>query len=158
MATEENNPVFQIQRVYLKDLSLEQPNSPAILLEQDQPTVDIQLGVEASPVADGLYEVAVTATVQTKIKDKTVFLVEAKQAGIFEIRNLPEDQMGPIMGIACPQIVYPYLRGNVADIINRAGFPPVHLAEINFQAMYEQQQQQQQQQQPAGDAASVLTQ
>ena len=158
MATEENNPVFQIQRVYLKDLSLEQPNSPAILLEQDQPTVDIQLGVEASPVADGLYEVAVTATVQTKIKDKTVFLVEAKQAGIFEIRNVPEDQMGPIMGIACPQIVYPYLRGNVADIINRAGFPPVHLAEINFQAMYEQQQQQQQQQQPAGDAASVLTQ
>ena len=158
MATEENTPVFQIQRVYLKDLSLEQPNSPAILLEQDQPTVDIQLGVEASPVADGLFEVAVTATVQTKIKDKTVFLVEAKQAGIFEIRHIPEDQMGPIMGIACPQIVYPYLRGNVADIINRAGFPPVHLAEINFQAMYEQQQQQQQQQEPTGDAASVLTQ
>ena len=156
MATEENTPVFQIQRVYLKDLSLEQPKSPAILLEQDQPTVDIQLGVEASPVADGLFEVAVTATVQTKIKDKTVFLVEAKQAGIFEIRHIPEDQMGPIMGIACPQIVYPYLRGNVADIINRAGFPPVHLAEINFQAMYEQQQQQQQE--PTGDAASVLTQ
>jgi len=79
--------------------------------------------------------------VQTKIKDKTVFLVEAKQAGIFEIRNVPQDQMGPIMGIACPQIVYPYLRGNVADVINRAGFPAVHLAEINFQAMYEQQQQ-----------------
>ena len=154
----DQDPVFNIQRVYLKGASLEQPNSPAILLEQDQPTVDIQLGVEASPVADGLYEVAVTATVQTKIKDKTVFLVEAKQAGIFEIRHIPEDQMGPIMGIACPQIVYPYLRGNVADIINRAGFPPVHLAEINFQAMYEQQQQQQQQQQPAGDAASVLTQ
>ena len=140
MATEENNPVFQIQRVYLKDMSLEQPNSPSILLEQEQPTVDIQLGVEATPVADGLYEVAVTATVQTKIKDKTVFLVEAKQAGIFEIRHIPEDQMGPIMGIACPQIVYPYLRGNVADIVTRAGFPPVHLAEINFQAMYEQQQ------------------
>ena len=161
MATEENNPVFQIQRVYLKDMSLEQPNSPSILLEQEQPTVDIQLGVEATPVADGLYEVAVTATVQTKIKDKTVFLVEAKQAGIFEIRHIPEDQMGPIMGIACPQIVYPYLRGNVADIVNRAGFPPVHLAEINFQAMYEQQQQQQQQQQQApatGDAASTLSQ
>lgn len=157
MATEENNPVFQIQRVYLKDMSLEQPNSPSILLEQEQPTVDIQLGVEATPVADGLYEVAVTATVQTKIKDKTVFLVEAKQAGIFEIRHIPEDQLGPIMGIACPQIVYPYLRGNVADIVNRAGFPPVHLAEINFQAMYEQQQQQQQTP-VAGDAASVLPQ
>jgi len=78
--------------------------------------------------------------VQTKIGDRTVFLVEAKQAGIFEIRNLPEDQMGPILGIACPQIVYPYLRGNVADVIQRGGFPPVHLAEINFQAMFEQQQ------------------
>ena len=139
----DQDPVFQIQRVYLKEVSLEQPNSPSILLEQEQPTVDIQLGVEASPAADGVYEVCVTATVQTKIKDKTVFLVEAKQAGIFEVRNLPQDQMGPIMGIACPQIVYPYLRGNVADLIQRAGFPPVHLAEINFQAMYEQQQAQQ---------------
>jgi len=136
----DQTPVFQIQRVYLKEASLEQPNSPAILLEQEQPAVDIQLGVEAAPVADGVFEVAVTATVHTKIKDKTVFLVEAKQAGIFEIRNVPEDQMGQIMGIACPQIVYPYLRGNVADLIQRAGFPPVHLSEINFQAMYEQQQ------------------
>ena len=134
------DPVFQIQRVYLKEASLEQPNSPGILLEQQQPTVDIQLGVNASPVAEGIFEVAVTATVQTKIGDKTVFLVEATQAGIFEIRNLPQEQMGPIMGIACPQIVYPYLRGNVADLIQRAGFPPVHLSEINFQAMYEQQQ------------------
>ncbi|MDR2324647.1 MAG: protein-export chaperone SecB [Acidovorax sp.] len=137
--SEQENPVFQIQRVYLKDLSLEQPNSPAILLEQTQPSVDIQLGVEATPVAEGIFEVAVTATVQTKIEDKTVFLVEAKQAGIFEIRNIPEDQMGGVIGVACPQIIYPYLRGNVADIVTRAGFPPVHLAEINFQAMYEQQ-------------------
>ena len=133
------DPVVQIQRVYLKDMSLEQPNSPAILLEQEQPSVDIQLGVEATPVTDGIFEICVTATVQTRIKDKTVFLVEAKQAGIFEIRNLPPEQLGSIMGIACPQIVYPYLRGNVADVINRAGFPPVHLADINFQAMYEQQ-------------------
>ncbi|MDI3383401.1 protein-export chaperone SecB [Xenophilus aerolatus] len=133
-------PVFQIQRVYLKDLSLEQPNSPAILLEQQQPTVDIQLGVEAQNVTEGIFEITVSATVQTKIEDRTVFLVEAKQSGIFEIRNLPDDQMGPILGIACPQIVYPYLRGNVADVIQRGGFPPVHLAEINFQAMYEQQQ------------------
>ena len=139
----EQSPVFQIQRVYLKEASLEQPNSPAILLEQEQPAVDIQLGVEATPVAEGVFEVSVTATVHTKVKDKTVFLVEAKQAGIFEIRNVPEDQMGQIMGIACPQIVYPYLRGNVADLIQRAGFPPVHLSEINFQAMFEQQQQQQ---------------
>jgi preprotein translocase subunit SecB len=135
----DQEPVFQIQRVYLKEASLEQPNSPGILLEQEQPSVDIQLSVAASPVVDGIFEVAVTATVQTKIKDKTVFLVEAKQAGIFEIRNLEDEQMGQIMGIACPQIVYPYLRGNVADLIQRAGFPPVHLSEINFQAMYEQQ-------------------
>ena len=135
-----DNPVFQIQRVYLKDMSLEQPNSPGILLEQEQPSVDIQLSVEATPVADGIFEVAVTATVHTKIQEKTVFRVEAKQAGIFEIRNIPEEQMGPVMGIACPQIVYPYMRSNVADIVNRAGFPPVHLAELNFQAMYEEQQ------------------
>ena len=135
----DQDPVFQIQRIYLKESSLEQPNSPAILLEQESPTVDIQLGVEGSPVADGIFEVTVTATVHTKIKDKTVFLVEAKQAGIFEIRNLDEEQMGQIMGIACPQIVYPYLRGNVADLVQRGGFPPVHLTEINFQAMFEQQ-------------------
>ena len=138
-----NDPVFQIQRVYMKEASLEQPNSPAILLEQEQPSVDIQLGVEAQQAAEGMYEVAVSATITTKIKDKTVFLVEVKQAGIFEIRNIPADQMQAVMGIACPQIVYPYLRGNVSDLITRAGFPPVHLAEINFQAMYEQQQAQQ---------------
>jgi preprotein translocase subunit SecB len=150
---EQQDPVFQIQRVYLKEASLEQPNSPAILLEQEQPSVDIQLGVEAGQVAEGMYEVCVTATVTTKVKDKTMFLVEAKQAGIFEIRNLPQDQMGPIMGIACPQIVYPYLRGNVADLITRAGFPTVHLAELNFQAMYEQQQAELQQQ---GQRPSVI--
>jgi preprotein translocase subunit SecB len=140
IAMADQEPVFQIQRVYLKEVSLEQPNSPAILLEQEQPSVDIQLGVEANPVAEGIYEVCVTATVHTKIQDRTVFLVEAKQAGIFEIRNLAPEQMGQVMGIACPQIVYPYLRGNVADLIQRGGFPPVHLSEINFQAMYEQQQ------------------
>ena len=137
---EQDTPVFQIQRVYLKDMSLEQPNSPAILLEQAQPNLDIQLGVQAEGVAEGVYEVSVMATVQTKIGDKTVFLVEAKQAGIFEIRGIPEEQMASVLGVACPQIVYPYLRGNVADLVQRAGFPPVHLAEINFQAMYEQQQ------------------
>lgn len=142
MAEATLDPVFQIQRVYLKDMSLEQPNSPDILLNAEQPAVDIQLGVEAKPIAEGLFEIVVTATVHAKIADKTVFLVEAKQAGIFELRNMPQDQMGPILGIACPQIVYPYLRGNVADVVQRAGFPPVHLAEINFQAMYEQQQQQ----------------
>jgi preprotein translocase subunit SecB len=151
--SEQLDPVFQIQRVYLKEASLEQPNSPAILLEQEAPTVDIQLGVNANPVAEGVFEVTVTATVQTKIQDKTVFLAEVMQAGIFEIRNLPAEQMSQIMGIACPQIVYPYLRGNVADLIQRGGFPPVHLSEINFQAMYEQQQQA-----AADDAPRIVTQ
>lgn len=142
MSDDTQTPVFQIQRLYLKDLSLEQPNSPQILLEQTQPQVDINLGLAAEPVADGIYEVSVTATVTTRVNDKTLFLVEAKQAGIFEIRNIPEDQLQPIIGIACPQIIYPYLRAVVSDICTRAGFPPVLLAEVNFQAMFEAQQQQ----------------
>ena len=137
------DPVFQIQRIYLKDVSLEQPNSPAILLDQTQPQVDIQLGVGSEQVAEGIFEATVLATVHTKIGDKTVFLIEAKQAGIFEIRNLPDEQMGQVLGMACPQILYPYLRGNVADVVQRAGFPPVHLAEINFQMLYQQQLEQQ---------------
>ncbi len=134
------DPVFLIQRMYLKDLSLEQPNSPAILLSQEQPAVDIQIGLGAEQVGDGVFEITVTATVTAKINEQTMFLVEAKQAGIFEIRHMPDGQMEPITGIACPQIIYPYLRSNVADVIQRAGFPPVHMAEINFQAMYDQQQ------------------
>ncbi len=140
MADDNQNPVFQIQRMYLKDLSLEQPNSPQILLEQAQPQVDIQLGLGAEGIADGVYEVTVTATVTTKVGDKTLFLVEAKQAGIFELRNIPQDQIQPIIGIACPSMIYPYLRAIVSDICTRAGFPPVMLAEVNFQAMFEAQQ------------------
>ena len=133
-------PVFLIQRVYLKDLSLEQPNSPSILLSQDPPAVDIQIGLGNEQIGEGVYEITVTATITAKIAEQTLFLVEAKQAGIFEIRHMPEGQLQPITGIACPQIIYPYLRSNVADVIQRAGFPPVHMAEINFQAMYDQQE------------------
>ncbi len=137
---DESNPTFQIQRVYLKDLSLEQPNSPKILLESAQPHVDINLQLGAEGVADGVYEVTVMATITTKINDKVLFLIEAKQAGIFEIRNIPQDQLQPILGIACPGIVYPYLRAIVSDVCTRAGFPPVVLSEVNFQAMFEAQQ------------------
>ena len=147
MAEQDLTPVFQIQRVYLKDVSLEQPNSPLILTDQTSPQVEINLGVGAEGVADGIFEISVTATVTAKVGERTLFLVEAKQAGIFEIRNVPPDQLQPVIGIACPGIVYPYLRASVADIITRAGFPPVHLAEVNFQAMYEAQQQTQLQQQ-----------
>lgn len=139
----DNQPIFNIQRIYLKESSLEQPNSPKILQEQAQPTVDIQLNLANEKVADSIYEVTVTATVHTKVGDRTLFLTETKQAGIFELRNIPEDQLEQVLGIACPQIVYPYLRGNVADLINRAGFPAVHLVEINFQAMYQAQKEQQ---------------
>jgi preprotein translocase subunit SecB len=137
----DETPVFQIQRMYLKDLSLEQPNSPQILLEQSQPQVDINLSMGTEQVADGVFEVAVTATVTTKVNDKVLFLVEAKQAGIFEIRHVPEDQMQGILGIVCPQMVYPYLRAIVSDVCTRAGFPPIVLTEVNFQAMFEAQQQ-----------------
>jgi preprotein translocase subunit SecB len=140
--SEQAQPSFAIQRIYLKDLSLELPNAPQVLLEQGQPQVDVQLNLHAEPVVEGIYEVTVTATVTTKVNDKVLFLVEAKQAGLFEIRNIPEEQLQPIIAIACPQIVYPYLRATVADVINRTGFPPVHLTEVNFQAMYESQLQQ----------------
>ena len=141
MADQDNTtPVFQIQRMYLKDLSLEQPNAPQILLEQNQPQVDINLALAAEVVTDGIFEVTVTATVNTKVGDKTLFLVEAKQAGIFEIRNVPQEQVDGILGIVCPQMIYPYLRAIVSDVCTRAGFPPVLLTEVNFQAMFEQRQ------------------
>jgi len=141
MAEQDQSPVFQIQRIYLKDLSLEQPNSPQVLLEQTQPQVDIQLGMGAEAIADGLFEVAVTATVTTKVGERVLFLVEAKQAGIFEIRNVPAEQQQGILGVVCPQMLYPYLRAIVSDVCTRAGFPPILLAEVNFQAMFEAQQQ-----------------
>ena len=136
----DETPVFQIQRMYLKDLSLEQPNSPQILLDQTQPQVDINLGMGTEQVAEGVFEVTVTATVTTKVKDKTLFLVEAKQAGIFEIRHVPAEQMQGILSIVCPQMIYPYLRAIVSDVCTRAGFPPILLTEVNFQAMFEAQQ------------------
>jgi preprotein translocase subunit SecB len=153
MADADNTPVFQIQRMYLKDLSLEQPNSPQILLEQQQPQVDIALGMQAENVADGIVEVTVTATVTTKIKDKTLFLVEAKQAGIFEMRNIPEEQAQGIVSVVCPQMIYPYLRAIVSDVCTRAGFPPIVLTEVNFQAMYENQQAQA----AGGNGSGIIT-
>ncbi|MCK9507435.1 MAG: protein-export chaperone SecB [Pigmentiphaga sp.] len=135
---EQAAPVFNIQRVYLKDLSLELPNAPQIFLETEQPQVEISVDVGAAALAETVFEVTVTATVTTKINDKVLYLIEGKQAGIFELANLPPEQMDPILGIACPGIVYPYLRANIADQITRASMAPLHLAEVNFQAIYEQ--------------------
>lgn len=140
-------PVFQLQRIYLKDASLELPNAPQIFLEQTAPQVDVQLEVSNGKVLEGIHEVVVRATVTAKIADKVLFLVEGKQAGIFEMRNIPDEQFDAVMGIVCPGIVYPYLRSNIADLINRTGLPSIHLAEINFEAMYQQRRAQLQQQQ-----------
>jgi preprotein translocase subunit SecB len=156
MADETSTPVFQIQRMYLKDLSLEQPNAPQILLEQTQPQVDINLALAAEPVAEGVFEVCVTATVTTKVADKTLFLIEAKQAGIFEIRNVPAEQVEGILGIVCPQMIYPYLRAIVSDVCTRAGFPPVLLSEVNFQAMFEAQQAQREAAAAGSNGSTVL--
>lgn len=147
--TEPVAPAFNILRVYLKDASLEQPNSPQILTSSEQPEVSIQLGVGVQNIAPEQVEVVVQATVTSQVGGQTLFLVEAKQAGIFQVSHIPEDQMGTLVGIACPQIIYPYLRGNVADLVQRAGFPPVHLTEVNFTAIYQQQLAQQAAAEPA---------
>ncbi|MBC7490429.1 MAG: protein-export chaperone SecB [Glaciimonas sp.] len=154
--TEVNDqPVFQIQRVYLKDLSLEQPNSPAIFLEQDAPQIEVAVDVGAEALAEGIFESNVTITVTAKIKDKVAFLVEGKQAGIFEVRNIPAEQLDPLLSIGCPNIVYPYLRVNIADAITRAGFPPIHLAEINFEVFYQQRTQALAESQASKDSIAV---
>ncbi|GGC88253.1 protein-export chaperone SecB [Undibacterium terreum] len=157
MSDENLQPVFQIQRVYLKDLSLEQPNSPAIFLEQESPSIEVAVDVGAEQIAEGIVESTVTITVTAKVKDKVAFLVEGKQAGIFEARNIPADQLDPLLGIGCPNIVYPYLRANIADAITRAGFPPIHLAEINFEAFYAQRLQNLAEQQAAAQTNGAAT-
>ncbi|GAA4324738.1 protein-export chaperone SecB [Pigmentiphaga soli] len=157
---QQSAPVFNIQRVYLKDLSLELPNAPQIFLETEQPAVEVSIDVGAQALAETVFEVSVTATVTTKIGDKVLYLVEGKQAGIFEVANLPLEQLDPVLGIVCPGIVYPYLRANVADAITRASMAPLHLAEVNFQTIYEQRlaaaQQQQQQPEQGGDSGLIL--
>lgn len=138
-----NEPVFNIQRIYLKDASMEQPNSPQLFLESGNPEVDINLGIEQTQLGEGVFEVALTGTVTAKIKDKTLFLVECKQAGIFEVSGFPADQVGPILGVNCPQMLFPYLRAQISDLVVRGGFPPVVLNEINFPAIYAAQLEQQ---------------
>ncbi len=149
-------PVFALQRVYLKDLSVELPNAPRVFLETEQPQVDVQLNIGVQRLSETLYETTVTATVTTKVKEQVLYLVEGKQAGIFEISNVPMEQLDPLLGIVCPNMLYPYLRANIADAITRTSLPPLHLSEVNFQAMYEQrlaEHRAQQQQQQGGAAA-----
>lgn len=136
--------IFNIEKLYVKDLSLEIPHAPGIFLERETPQIDLQLNTGAMPVEDGVFEVTVTVTVTAKLaeKDKVMFLVEAKQAGIFQVRNIPQDEIEPVLAVVCPNILYPYLREVVSDVVIRAGFAPVMLSPINFDALYQQKKQQ----------------
>ena len=138
-AAQNTQPVFSIEKVYVKDISLEIPNAPAIFLERDQPQVDIQLHHNSTGVEDGVYQTVLTVTVTAKIKDKTMFLVEASQAGIFVARNIPGPELEAVLAIACPNILFPYVREVISDVVVRAGFPPVLLAPVNFEAIYQAQ-------------------
>jgi len=149
-AAQNAQPVFSIEKVYVKDLSLEIPNAPGIFLERDQPQVDIQLHHNSTGVEEGVYETTLTVTVTAKTKDKTMFLVEAAQAGIFVARNIPATELEAVLAIACPNILFPYVRETISDVVVRAGFPPVLLAPVNFEAIYQQQREQQPAVQPQG--------
>jgi len=144
MAEEQQpQPVFTIEKIYLKDLSLEVPHAPQVFLEREAPRVDIQLSTEAKPIDEGHYDVVLSVTATAVLKDKTMFLVEAKQAGIFQVRNLPKDSLDMVLSITCPNILFPYARETVSDAITRCGFPPFLLAPVNFEALYQQRMQQQ---------------
>lgn len=153
------DPSFGLQRTYIKDVSLEMPNAPQIFLEQEGPSVEVSINVGGQRLADTVFESTVTATVTTRVEDKVLYLIEATQAGIFEAANIPAEQLDPLLGIVCPTMLYPYLRANVADLINRTSLPPLHLTEVNFQNLYEQRLQQlaeQQQGEPAQQDSGIV--
>ena len=135
-------PVFAIEKIYLKDLSVEAPNTPEIFSEREAPTVEVDIHSEAREVQPALFEVVLKVTITAKAKEKAMFLVEAAQAGIFQIRNVPPQDMGPLLGIACPTILYPYVRETISDVVTRGGFPPVLLSPVSFEALYAQRAQQ----------------
>ncbi|MEO7761420.1 MAG: protein-export chaperone SecB [Casimicrobiaceae bacterium] len=151
-------PVFTIERIYVKDLSLENPNSPKSFLLTESPQIEVSLQTRGEPVGDSIFESVLTITVTAKVGEQTIFLVEVAQAGIFQLRNIPEADMQPILGIHCPNILFPYARENISSAITHAGYPPVHLAPINFEALYAQQLQQMQAAQPPGPGVSPIIQ
>lgn len=136
---EDLQPLFNIEKLYVKDLSVEVPNAPAIFLERESPQIDVNLATANLSMGDNLYQASITVTVTAKAGDKTMFLVECSQVGIFRIQNVPEDQLPMVLGIGCPNIVFPYLRETISDVVIRAGFPPVLLNPVNFEAIYQQQ-------------------
>ena len=150
--TEENAPSFAIEKIYVKDLSLEVPNAPEVFLEREAPEVGIQLQTGVQRLVEGAFEVVLTVTVTAKIGEKTVFLVEVGQAGIFRVQNVPEENLDPLLSIACPNILFPYAREVVSESVMRAGFAPVLLQPVNFEALYAARAQQNQQEQGAAIA------
>ena len=140
---EQNQPSFQIEKIYAKDISLEIPNAPQVFVQQAQPQLEVQIHTEGGAFAEGYYEVSVSATVTAKAGERTIFLAEAVQAGIFSVRNVPAQEIDPLLGIGCPTILFPYLRETISDLITRGGFPPVLLAPVSFEALYVQRLQQQ---------------
>jgi preprotein translocase subunit SecB len=145
MSDEQTQPSFQIEKVYVKDLSLEIPNAPQVFVQQAQPQLEVQISTEGGQFAEGYYEVSVSATVTAKSTERTLFLAEAVQAGIFSVRNVPAEEMEPLLNIGCPTILFPYLRETISDLITRGGFPPVLLSPVSFEAIYMQRLQQAQQ-------------
>ncbi|MBK7015432.1 MAG: protein-export chaperone SecB [Sulfuritalea sp.] len=141
----DEQPVFSIEKIYVKDLSIEVPNAPQVFLERETPSIEVQIQSAAQAVGEGLFEVALTITVNAKEGEKAFFLVEVVKAGIFQIRNVPEADMEPILAVACPNILFPYARETISDAVNRAGFPPVILAPVNFESLYQQRLMEQQQ-------------
>ncbi|MGE5946885.1 MAG: protein-export chaperone SecB [Betaproteobacteria bacterium] len=143
MEQNEQQPVFGIEKLYVRDLSVEVPHAPQIFLEREAPQVEIQLNTRGQGLGDGAYEVVLTVTVTATLADKTVFLVEVGQAGIFRIMNVPDEQLEPLMAVACPNILFPFARETVSDAVTRAGFSPIVLQPVNFEAMYMQRLQEQ---------------
>ena len=140
----EQQPVFSVEKLYVKDLSLEVPHAPKIFLEQETPEIDMRISTASEKVEDNFYECSVTVTVTAKLSDnRVVFLNELTQAGIFHLANIPEEDVKVLLGIACPNILFPYARETVSSTIARAGFPPVLLAPINFDALFNQAQEDQ---------------
>ena len=130
---------FSIDKIYVKDLSLENPGAPQSFMQQEPPQIEVGLRTRGEQVKPDLYECVLTVTLTARAGDKTVFLVEASQAGVFTIKGVPQDQMQPVLAIHCPTVLFPYVRETLADAVGRAGFPPVHLAPINFEALFQQQ-------------------
>ena len=152
-----DQPLFGIEKIYIKDMSLELPNAPQVFFEREAPQVEVSMHNEASRMTqEALYHVVLTVTVTAKIQDRTVFLVEVAQGGIFQIRNVPQPELDAVLGTLCPNTLLPYAREVVANVVQRAGFPPVTLQHMNFDLIYQQRLQQQAQEQ-ASVAATAPT-